>query len=64
MDDAWYGMFARDDYDAKENSDEVFWEDWQNTWRSEGTRTNWRSVIIWALVIYFLFFRRKRRSRR
>ncbi len=64
VDDAWYGMFARDDYDAKENSDEVFWEDWQNTWRSEGTRTNWRSVIIWALVIYFLFFRRKRRSRR
>ena len=64
VDDSWYGMFARDDYDARESSDEVFWEDWQNTWRSEETRTNWRSVIIWALVIYFLFFRRKRRSRR
>ena len=64
VDDSWYGMFARDDYDARESSDEVFWEDWQNTWRSEEARTNWRSVIIWALVIYFLFFRRKRRSRR
>ena len=64
VDDSWYGMFARDDYDAWENSDEVFWEDWQNTWRSEETRTNWRSVIIWALVIYFLFFRRQRRNRR
>ncbi len=64
VDDTWYGMFARDDYDARESSDEVFWEDWQNTWRSEETRTNWRSVIIWALVIYFLFFRRKRRNRR
>lgn len=64
VDDAWYGMFARDDYDARENSDEVFWEDWQNTWQTEETRTNWRSVIIWALVIYFLFFRRKRRNRR
>lgn len=61
VDDSWYGMFARDDYDARESSDEVFWEDWQNTWRSEETRTNWRSVIIWGLVIYFLFFRRKRR---
>jgi uncharacterized membrane protein YgcG len=64
VDDSWYGMFARDDYDAWENSDEVFWEDWQNTWRSEETRTNWRSVIIWALVIYFLFFRRKRKKGR
>lgn len=63
--DYWYGMFARDDYDARESDDEKSWQNWQNEWRSEETHTNWRSVIIWALVIYFLFFRRrKRRSRR
>ncbi len=64
VDDYWYGMFARDDYDAREDSDGMFWQDWQDEWRTEETRTNWRSVIIWALVIYFLFFRRKRRRGR
>lgn len=62
--DYWYGMFAKDDYDAQESSDEIFWNDLQNEWRSEETRTNWRSLIIWGLVIYFLFFRRKRRRGR
>ena len=63
-DDWWYGMFAQDDYDARENSDNKFWKDWQNQWNYEETRINWRSVIIWGLVIYFLFFRRKHRRRR
>ena len=62
-DDWWYGMFAQDDYDAREDSDNKFWKDWQNQWNSEETRINWRSVIIWGLVIYFLFFRKKRRRR-
>lgn len=61
VDDYWYGMFARDDYDARESDDETYWEDWQRQWRSEESSINWRSVIIWALVIYFLFFRRKKR---
>lgn len=61
VDDYWYGMFARDDYDARKNDDETYWEDWQNQWRFEESSINWRSVIIWGLVIYFLFFRRKRR---
>ena len=62
-DDWWYGMFARDDYDARESDNDKFWQDWQNQWHYEETRINWRSVIIWGLVIYFLFFRRKRRRR-
>ena len=64
VDDYWYGMFARDDYDARQNDDDTYWEDWQNQWRYEESSINWRSVIIWGLVIYFLFFRRKRRGRR
>ena len=62
--DWWYGMFARDDYDAQESADESYWQDWQNEWEYESTSINWRSVIIWGLVIYFLFFRRKKRARR
>ncbi|MBR0407517.1 MAG: TPM domain-containing protein [Clostridia bacterium] len=62
--DWWYGMFARDDYDARENDDDRYWQDWRNEWNYEETRINWRSVIIWGLVIYFLFFRKKRRRRR
>ena len=61
--DWWYGMFARDDYDAREHDDDRYWQDWQNEWYYEETRINWRSVIIWGLVIYFLFFRKKRRRR-
>ncbi len=61
--DWWYGMFARDDYDARESDDDQYWRDWQNEWQYEETRINWRSVIIWGLVIYFLFFRKKRRRR-
>lgn len=62
-DDWWYGMFARDDYDARESDNDRSWQDWRNQWHYEETRINWRSVIIWGLVIYFLFFRRKRRRR-
>ena len=62
--DWWYGMFARDDYDARESDDEIYWEDWQTQRYYEETSINWRSVIIWGLVIYFLFFRRRRRRGR
>ena len=62
--DWWNGMFAQNDYDAAESDDRQIWEDWQNEWRYEETRINWRSVIIWALVIYFLFFRKKKRRAR
>lgn len=62
--DWWYGMFARDDYDARENDDDRYWQNWRNEWNYEESRINWRSVIIWGLVIYFLFFRKKRRRRR
>ena len=62
--DFWSNMFARDDYDATENSNDQIWQSWQSERRSEETRINWRSVIIWALVIYFLFFRKKKRQPR
>ena len=61
--DFWYGMFARDDYDSKENDQENIWQEWQSEWQHEESRVNWRGIIIWALVIYFLFFRRKRHRR-
>ena len=62
-DDWWYGMFAKDDYNARENDADKYWENWRNQWNHEETSINWRSIIIWALVIYFLFFRKKRRRR-
>ena len=62
--DFWYGMFAQDDYDALEDDDAAFWRSWQDQQQSEETHINWRSVIIWGLVIYFLFFRRRRKARR
>ena len=36
---------------------------WDREWNDEETHVNWRGIIIWALVIYFLFFRRKRHRR-
>ena len=62
--DWWYGMFAQDDYDARWDHDESSWNEWQDEWRYEETSINWRSVIIWGLVIYFLFFRRKRKNKK
>ena len=62
-DDWWYGMFAKDDYNARENDADQHWQNWRSQWDYEETRINWRSVIIWGLVIYFLFFRRKKRRR-
>ena len=62
--DWWYGMFAQDDYEARWDHDESSWNEWQDEWRYEETSINWRSVIIWALVIYFLFFRKKKRNKR
>lgn len=61
--DWWYGMFAKDDYNARWDDDESNWRDWQDERRYEETSINWRSVIIWALVIYFLFFRKKRNKK-
>lgn len=58
--DWWYGMFAREDYDAREEDDDAFWQDWQNEWHYEESTINWRGILIWGLVIYFLFFRRKK----
>lgn len=53
----WEGMFARNDYQEK-------YQDWTKDWEQEEHKANWGSIIIWALVIYFLFFRKKRRGRR
>ena len=50
----WQGMFAQDDYYEEP------WN-WDNDWQYEETHVNWRGILIWALVIYFLFFRRKKR---
>ncbi len=52
----WEGMFAQQDY-----SEEPW--DWDTEWEVEETHVNWRGILIWALVIYFLFFRKKRRRR-
>lgn len=34
-------------------------QDWAQEQRQTEKKTNWRAIIIWALVIYFLFFRKK-----
>ena len=52
----WQGMFAQDDY--QEDS----WS-WDSEWEHEENHINWRGILIWGLVIYFLFFRRKKRRR-
>ena len=51
----WQGMFAQDDYQ------EESWS-WDSDWQKEETHINWRGILIWGLVIYFLFFRRKNRA--
>lgn len=56
----WNSMFARDDYNATETNNEQIWTNWKIEWNREENSINWRSIIIWALVIYFLFFRKKR----
>lgn len=53
--DLWNGMFAQV---AEEEE-----SDWAAEEAREETRSNWRTVIIWGLVIYFLFFRKKKRRR-
>ncbi|MDY3278575.1 MAG: TPM domain-containing protein [Eubacteriales bacterium] len=50
----WQSMFGQDVSDGS---------DWQETQQREEKRTNWRTIVIWGLVIYFLFFRRKRHHR-
>ena len=61
LNDFWNSMFARDDYGATESDNDQILKDWQDARRNEETRVNWRAVIIWAIVIYFLFFRKKTR---
>jgi len=56
-DEIWQGMFAQQDYQEEP------W-DWGNEWEVEETHVNWRGILIWGLVIYFLFFRKKRARRR
>lgn len=46
----WQSMFGQDVSDAG---------DWQETQRQEEKRTSWRTIVIWGLVIYFLFLRKK-----
>ena len=52
----WQGMFAQDDYYEEP------WN-WDYEWEYEDTHINWRGLLIWGLVIYFLLFRRKRHRR-
>ncbi len=49
----WNGMFSMEDYGEE--------EDWplDAQYSSRGS-FNWRGWLIWALLIYFLFFRKKR----
>ena len=56
-DEIWQGMFAQQEYYEEP------W-DWGGEWEVEERHVNWRGVLIWALVIYFLFFRKKRSRRR
>ncbi len=51
----WQGMFAQDDY----QDDSL---NWVSEWEKEESHINWRGLLIWGLVIYFLFFRRKNRG--
>lgn len=55
-DEIWEGMFAQQDYQEEP------W-DWSSEWDVEEYHGNWSGILIWALVIYFLFFRKKRRRR-
>ena len=48
-----YSMFAQGEY-----------EDDSRYEPDVGSGFNWRGLLIWGLVIYFLFFRRKKRLRR
>lgn len=56
LNEIWQGMFAQNDYVEEP------W-DWGAEWEVEETHVNWRGILIWAIVIYFLFFRKKRRRR-
>ena len=51
--DLWNGMFTQ----AAEEDD----TDWIREQAQEEIQSNWRTVVIWGLVIYFLFFRKKKR---
>ena len=50
----WQSMFGQDVSDPS---------DWQEAQRQEERRTGWRTLLIWGLVIYFLFLRRRRPRR-
>ena len=51
----WDSMFSLEDFDD---------EDWPTDTEWTGrTSFNWRGWVIWALLIYFLFFRKKKRTK-
>lgn len=55
-----------DDMDAMRQSffrQEETQSEWKNQQTKEETKTNWRTIVIWGLVLYFLFFRKKKRNR-
>lgn len=51
----WQDMFGQPSQDA---------EDWRREQEQEETESNWKTVIIWGLVIYFLFFRKKKKKKK
>ena len=51
----WLDMFG-------EVTDEV--KEWEEKQNQEEVKSNWKTVLIWGLVIYFLFFRKKKRKKK
>lgn len=39
-------------------------EEWKEKQEQEETESNWKTILIWGLVIYFLFFRKKKRKKK
>lgn len=54
-DSLWQSMFGQDISDG---------ENWPQEQQEEEKRLNGRSLLIWALVIYFLFFRKKGKAKK
>jgi len=55
MSGLWQDMFGEVTKEAEE------WKEEQNR---EEVKSNWKTVLIWGLVIYFLFFRKKKRKKK
>ena len=39
-------------------------EEWKEQQKQEEVQSNWKTILIWGLVIYFLFFRKKKRKKK